>query len=155
MAKILLVVSVVLLGTQHDRLILQLAGRDGSAIHRLNLHHHRMATARPLQDRAYDTGLVQSWIVGSIIIPIAGVKHGFVELSWFFFSVGLIFWLILLVIVLYRMFFHAPIAEKLMPTLFILFAPPAIGLSLHVYWTAADWMPLAGSSTTFHCSCSS
>jgi tellurite resistance protein len=66
-------------------------------------------------------------IVGSIIVPIAGVKHGFVELSWFFFSVGLIFWLILLVIVLYRMFFHTPIVERLMPTLFILFAPPAIG----------------------------
>ena len=66
-------------------------------------------------------------IVGSIIVPIAGVKHGFVEISWFFFSVGLVYWLILLVIVLYRMFFHAPIVDRLMPTLFILFAPPAIG----------------------------
>jgi len=71
-------------------------------------------------------------IVGSIIVPIAGVKHGFVELSWFFFSVGLIFWLILLVIVLYRMFFHMPIVERLMPTLFILFAPPAIGFIAYV-----------------------
>lgn len=74
-------------------------------------------------------------IVGSIIVPIAGVKHGFVELSWFFFSVGLIFWMILLVIVLYRMFFHAPIAERLMPTLFILFAPPAIGFIAYVRLT--------------------
>lgn len=77
-------------------------------------------------------------IVGSIIVPIAGVKHGFVELSWFFFSVGLVFWLILLVIVLYRMFFHAPIAEKLMPTLFILFAPPAIGFIAYVRLTGGD-----------------
>lgn len=30
-------------------------------------------------------------IVGSIIVPIAGVKHGFIELSWFFFTVGLFF----------------------------------------------------------------
>lgn len=74
-------------------------------------------------------------IVGSVIIPIAGVKHGFVELSWFFFSVGIIYWLILLVIVLYRMFFHAPIAERLMPTLFILFAPPAIGFIAYVRLT--------------------
>lgn len=74
-------------------------------------------------------------IVGSIIVPIAGVKHGFIELSWFFFSVGLVFWLILLVIVLYRMFFHAPIAERLMPTLFILFAPPAIGFIAYVRLT--------------------
>ena len=74
-------------------------------------------------------------IVGSVIIPIAGVKHGFVELSWFFFSVGILYWLILLVIVLYRMFFHAPIAEKLLPTLFILFAPPAIGFIAYVRLT--------------------
>jgi tellurite resistance protein len=77
-------------------------------------------------------------IVGSIIVPIAGVKHGFVELSWFFFSVGLVFWLILLVIVLYRMFFHAPIAERLMPTLFILFAPPAIGFIAYVRLTGGS-----------------
>lgn len=74
-------------------------------------------------------------IVGSIMVPIAGVKHGFVEISWFFFSVGLVYWLILLVIVLYRMFFHAPIAERLMPTLFILFAPPAIGFIAYVRLT--------------------
>jgi len=74
-------------------------------------------------------------IVGSIIVPIAGVKHGFVELSWFFFSVGLVFWMILLVIVLYRMFFHAPIAERLLPTMFILFAPPAIGFIAYVRLT--------------------
>lgn len=68
-------------------------------------------------------------------MPIAGVKHGYTELSWFFFSVGLIFWMILLVIVLYRMFFHTPIAERLMPTLFILFAPPAIGFIAYVRLT--------------------
>jgi len=66
-------------------------------------------------------------IVGSIIVPIAGVKHGFVEISWFFFAVGLIFWMVLFTIVMNRMIFHAPIAERLLPTLFILFAPPAIG----------------------------
>ncbi|MEJ2470945.1 MAG: SLAC1 anion channel family protein [Desulfuromonadales bacterium] len=77
-------------------------------------------------------------IVGSIIVPIAGVRHGFIELSWFFFSVGLMFWLILLVIVLYRMFFHAPIVERLMPTLFILFAPPAIGFIAYTKLTGGN-----------------
>lgn len=66
-------------------------------------------------------------IVGAIIVPIAGVKHGFVEISWFFFSVGLIFWMALFTIVMYRMVFHASIPDRLLPTLFILFAPPAIG----------------------------
>ena len=66
-------------------------------------------------------------IVGSIIVPIAGVPHGFVEVSWFFFSVGLVFWMALFTIVLYRMMFYSPIPDRLLPTLFILFAPPAIG----------------------------
>lgn len=66
-------------------------------------------------------------VVGNIIIPIAGVQHGFVELSWFFFSIGMVFWLVLKAIVMYRLFFHSPMPERLMPTLFILIAPPAIG----------------------------
>lgn len=65
-------------------------------------------------------------IVGSLIVPIAGVPHGFIELSWFFFSIGLIFWLVLFTVVMYRMFFHQPLPERLLPTLCILFAPPAI-----------------------------
>lgn len=66
-------------------------------------------------------------VVGAIIIPIAGVEHGQQAVSWFFFSVGIVLWLALFTIVLYRMIFHAPMANRLLPTLFILFAPPAIG----------------------------
>lgn len=65
-------------------------------------------------------------IVGNLIVPIAGMAHGYTEISWFFFSVGIFFWLALFIVILYRIFFHAPIPEKLLPTLFILFAPPAI-----------------------------
>ncbi len=60
-------------------------------------------------------------------MPIAGVPLGYTELSWFFFSVGILFWLILLVIVFNRVFFHHPLDAHLMPTLFILIAPPAVG----------------------------
>lgn len=66
-------------------------------------------------------------VVGNILVPIAGVAHGFHELSWFFFSIGLLFWLILMAIVFYRMIFHHPLPDKLLPTLFILIAPPAVG----------------------------
>ena len=66
-------------------------------------------------------------VVGNIIVPIAGVEHAPAEVSWFFFSIGLIFWLVLLTVVLYRVIFYPPLAERLMPTLFILVAPPAIG----------------------------
>ncbi|MCS6883168.1 MAG: SLAC1 anion channel family protein [Oscillochloridaceae bacterium] len=66
-------------------------------------------------------------VVGNIIVPIAGVEHAPAEVSWFFFSIGLIFWLVLLTIVLYRIIFYPPLAERLRPTLFILIAPPAVG----------------------------
>lgn len=66
-------------------------------------------------------------VVGNILVPIAGVHHAPVDVSWFFFSIGLVFWILLFAMVLYRMFFHDPIPAKLFPTLFILIAPPAIG----------------------------
>lgn len=65
--------------------------------------------------------------VGNVVIPITGMPLGYADVSWFFFSVGMMFWGILFVIVFYRLMFHAPIDEKLMPTLFILIAPPAVG----------------------------
>lgn len=74
-------------------------------------------------------------VVGNILVPIAGVAHGYVEVSWFFFSIGLLFWLVLLTIVFYRIIFHAPLPGKLVPTLFILIAPPAVGFIAYVKLT--------------------
>ncbi|MFM9817772.1 UNVERIFIED_CONTAM: SLAC1 anion channel family protein [Spiribacter pallidus] len=65
--------------------------------------------------------------VGNILVPIAGVGFGQVSASWFFFSIGVVFWLVLLTIIFYRVFFHAPLPGRLLPTLFILVAPPAAG----------------------------
>ncbi|KPQ30500.1 MAG: tellurite resistance protein [Marinobacter excellens HL-55] len=80
-------------------------------------------------------------IVGNILVPIAGVQHGFTELSWFFFSIGLVFWLVLLTIIFNRMFFHHPLPGKLLPTLFILIAPPGVGF--------VSWMQLNGELDAF------
>ena len=66
-------------------------------------------------------------VVGNILVPIAGVHLASPELSWFFFSIGLVFWIVLLTIVLYRLFFHEPLPVRLTPTLFILLAPPSVG----------------------------
>lgn len=66
-------------------------------------------------------------VVGNIIVPVAGIHLASVELSWFFFSIGLVFWIVLLTIVLNRLFFHEPLPVRLTPTLFILLAPPSVG----------------------------
>lgn len=71
-------------------------------------------------------------VVGNIVVPVAGVSHGYVEVSWFFFSIGLLFWLVLLVIVFYRVIFHHPLPDRLVPTFFILIAPPAVGFIAYV-----------------------
>ncbi|MGM0951639.1 MAG: SLAC1 anion channel family protein [Pseudomonadota bacterium] len=80
-------------------------------------------------------------IVGNILVPIAGVQHGFLELSWFFFSIGVVFWLVLLTIIFNRMFFHQPLPGKLLPTLFILIAPPGVGF--------VSWLQLNGELDAF------
>ncbi len=74
--------------------------------------------------------MVPSWfipIVGNLVVPIAGMPLGFTETSWFFFSIGIIFWLVLMTIFFNRIIFHDPLPPQLMPTFFILIAPPAIG----------------------------
>ncbi|MCW8930804.1 MAG: SLAC1 anion channel family protein [Gammaproteobacteria bacterium] len=71
-------------------------------------------------------------IVGNILVPIAGVPLGYSDISWFFFSVGIIFWPVLLTIIYYRVIFHPALPEKLIPTFFILIAPPAVGFLSYV-----------------------
>jgi len=65
--------------------------------------------------------------VGNVVVPVAGVPMGFPEISWMFFSVGVIFWLVLLTLVMNRLTFHDPLPGRLLPTLVILIAPPAVG----------------------------
>ena len=64
--------------------------------------------------------------VGNVVAPLAGVPLGHVELSWYFFAVGLVFWLVLLTLVFNRLIFHDPMPGKIRPTLVILIAPPAV-----------------------------
>lgn len=82
-------------------------------------------------------------VVGNIIVPIAGVGFASEEISWFFFSIGLVFWIVLLTIVMYRLFFHEPLPERLTPTLFILIAPPAVGFVAWVKLNGGEIGPFA------------
>ncbi|MDD9717776.1 SLAC1 anion channel family protein [Dinoroseobacter sp. PD6] len=65
--------------------------------------------------------------VANVILPLGGAHLGYLEVSWYFFSVGLLFWLILLTLVFNRLIFHDPLPGKLRPTLVILIAPPSVG----------------------------
>jgi tellurite resistance protein len=71
-------------------------------------------------------------VVRNILVPIAGVVHAPGEISWLFFSIGLVFWMVLQTLFFYRVFFHQPLPEKLLPTFFILLAPPAVGFIAYV-----------------------
>lgn len=80
--------------------------------------------------RAFGPGhLSPAWFipaVGNVVVPLAGVPLGHAEAAWYFFSVGLIFWIVLLTLVFNRLIFHDPLPGKLRPTLVILIAPPAV-----------------------------
>jgi tellurite resistance protein len=79
--------------------------------------------------------------VGNVVVPLAGVGFGVVELSWLFFSAGLMFWLVLLTLVMNRLIFHDPMPGRLMPTLVIMIAPPAVAF--------IAWVRLTGDVDAF------
>ncbi len=80
-------------------------------------------------------------IVGNILVPIAGVHHAPADISWFFFSLGLFFWPVLTAIIFNRLIFHSNLPDRLMPTLFIFIAPPAVGF--------VAWYNLTGEIDAF------
>ena len=71
-------------------------------------------------------------IVGNILVPVTGATLLPLDISWFFFTIGFVFWIILFVLIMNRIIFHKTLPEKLRPTLFILIAPPAIGFIAYV-----------------------
>ncbi len=67
-------------------------------------------------------------IVGNLIIPIGGGGILDNDILMYYFSIGIFFWIIMLAIILNRIIFHHQFIQKFMPTLFILIAPPSVGL---------------------------
>lgn len=80
-------------------------------------------------------------IVGNIVVPIAGSTHAIPDINWFFFSIGVIFSIVYMTIFFIRVFFHPPIPGKLLPTFFILMAPPAVGF--------ISYLNITGSADAF------
>ncbi|WP_419764860.1 MAG: SLAC1 anion channel family protein [Arcobacter sp.] len=67
-------------------------------------------------------------IVGNLMVPVGGVGFLSNNILMYFFSIGIFFWIIMFAIILNRIIFHDQFAQKFMPTLFILIAPPTVGL---------------------------
>ncbi len=80
-------------------------------------------------------------VVGTILVPVAGVAHAPAEVSWFFFSTGIVFWIAMLGMTLQRVIFHHGLPPRMLPTLFILIAPPAVGF--------ISYLRLTGEIDTF------
>ncbi len=73
-------------------------------------------------------------IVGNVLVPLAGVPLGQADWSAAQFGIGLMFWPVVLVLVVVRLALQGLWPDRLLPTSFILVAPPAVvGLS------AAQW----------------
>jgi len=81
--------------------------------------------------------------VGNVIVPVAGVPLGYLELSWLFFSAGMMFWIVLLTLVFNRLVFHDPLPGRLQPTLVILIAPPAVAFVAWLRLTGGQVDPMA------------
>src|SRR5699024_11803451 len=71
-------------------------------------------------------------IVGNIIVPIAGNNFISQDVNWVFFSIGILFSIIYLTFFFNRVFFHPAGPPMLLPTFFILLAPPAIGFVSYI-----------------------
>lgn len=89
--------------------------------------------------RQFDLNMLNpSWFipaVGNVLIPIPAANAGYTEVAWFFFSVGIFFWLILMTLCYHRLIFGANLPDSLKPTVAILLAPPAVG---YMAWVALN-----------------
>lgn len=66
-------------------------------------------------------------VVGNVVAPLGAAVFGYPEIGWFFFSVGVVFWLVLFPVILNRIIFHDQLPDRFMPTLVIMVAPPSVG----------------------------
>ncbi|MCD6639349.1 MAG: SLAC1 anion channel family protein [Nocardioides sp.] len=68
-------------------------------------------------------------VVGNVVTPLAAPTIGDVDLGWFAFGVGVVFWIALLPLVLERVLTHDQVfPPKLLPTWAVFIAPPSVAL---------------------------
>ena len=76
--------------------------------------------------------------VGNVLVPLAAIPAGYELTAWFFFSVGVFFWIILGTVVFYRLIVGDALEPPMRPTLAILLAPPAVAFLAWLQLTGDD-----------------
>lgn len=82
-------------------------------------------------------------VVGNVLAPLAGIPLGFQPWAAAQFGLGLLFWPVVMVLIVVRIGQAGMLPERLLPTLFIFVAPPAvIGLAAMQFGAPAvlSWM---------------
>lgn len=79
--------------------------------------------------------------VGNVLIPVAAVPGGYPTLGWFFMSVGIFFWVVLITLVFYRLITKPALEPPMRPTLVVMLAPPAVAF--------LAWLALGGGLDPF------
>jgi len=74
-------------------------------------------------------------IVGNLVVPIGGSLHVHEQINWFFFGFGILFSMVYIAFLFHRLFFRNPLPNMMLPTIFILMAPPAVGFIAYVSLT--------------------
>jgi tellurite resistance protein len=82
-------------------------------------------------------------VVGNVLVPLAGVPLDYPMVSWFFFGIGMFFWPVLTAMLLVRQILH-PMPDRLLPSWFIMIAPPAVGALSAVSLGASPELAMAG-----------
>lgn len=89
-------------------------------------------TAWSMRPDITSTDITPAWlipIVGNVVTPLAANQIGDMDLAWFSFGVGLVFWGVFLTLIIERLLMHDKgIPAKLLPTYAIMVAPPAVAL---------------------------
>jgi tellurite resistance protein len=65
-------------------------------------------------------------VVGNVLVSVPAGKLGWTELAWGFWSIALLFWVVMMTNNFSKLVFGNPLPDKFMPFLFIMIAPPAI-----------------------------
>jgi tellurite resistance protein len=79
--------------------------------------------------------------VGNVLVPVAAGPAGYLTIGWFFMSIGLFFWAILITVVFYRLITKPALEPAMRPTLAVMLAPPAVSF--------LAWLALTGEMNHF------